>query len=152
MIFLSTTWKILKEFFSEFVANKVPKLAAALAYYTVFSLPALLIIVIWLGDIFYGQQAVEGKLYFELANMVGKDGALQIQQTIRNTSVSGEGHYATIISIVGLLLGASGIFGEIQDSINQVWHLKSKPRKGKGLLKMLINRLLSFSMIAVLGF
>jgi membrane protein len=152
MTFLSAGWKIIKETFSEFGANKAPKLAAALAYYTIFSLPALLIIIIWLGDIFYGQQAVEGKLYLELSNMVGREGALQIQQTIRNTSVSTDSYFATILSIVGLVLGATGIFGEMQDSINQVWHLKLKPGKGKGFLKLLINRLLSFSMIAVLGF
>jgi membrane protein len=152
MTFLKTAKKITVEFFSEFSANKVPKLAAALAYYTIFSLPALLLIVIWLSDIFYGQQAAEGKVYQELVNLMGKDGALQIQQTIRSTSVSTDSRFATILGVITLVLGASGIFGEIQDSINQVWHLKSKPRKGKGFLKMLINRLLSFSMIAVLGF
>lgn len=152
MSFLRTTGKILKEFFAEFGANKVPKLAAALAYYTVFSLPALLIIIIWLSDIFYGQQAVEGKLYKELDNMIGKESALQIQEAIRNTSLSNDSYLATIIGVVTLIIGATGIFGEIQDSINQVWHLKAKPRKGRGLLKLLINRLLSFSMIAVLGF
>ncbi|MEI9807048.1 MAG: YihY/virulence factor BrkB family protein [Bacteroidota bacterium] len=152
MALLQTTGKILKEFFSEFTAHKVPKLAAALAYYTVFSLPALIILVIWLSDIFYGHDAVEGKVYIQLVDLIGKQGALQIQQTIRNTALSGDSHFATIAGIISLLVGATGIFTEMQDSINQVWHLKSKPRKGKGLLKMLINRLLSFSMIAVLGF
>lgn len=152
MRLLRITGKILKEFFLEFTSNKIPKLAAALAYYTVFSLPALLIIIISLSDIFYGQQAIEGKLYQELTDLIGKEGALQIQETVRNTSLSTDSYFASIIGMVSLVLGATGIFAEIQDSINQVWHLKPKPRKGRGLLKMLVNRLLSFSMIAVLGF
>jgi membrane protein len=152
MPFLKKTGSFIKEFFSEFSSNSVPKLAAALAYYTVFSLPSLLIIVIWLSNIFYGHQAVEGKLYGELANLTGKQSALQIQETIKNTSLATDSYFATIIGIVSLLLGATGIFGEMQDSINQIWHIKPKPRKGKGFLKMLMNRLLSFSMVAVLGF
>jgi len=143
---------MIKEFFSEFTSNNVPKLAAALAYYTIFALPALLILIVWLSDIFYGHQAAEGKLYFELAKLVGKEGALQIEEAVRNTSLARNSQLATIAGIASLVLGATGIFGEMQDSINQVWHLKAKPRKGFGFLKMVINRLLSFSMIAVLGF
>ncbi len=152
MDFLKNVGKNLKEFFSEFTANKVPKLAASLAYYTIFSLPALLIIIIWLSDIFYGQQAVEGKLYHELTGLIGTEGSLQIQQAIRNTSLSSDGRFATIIGIATLVIGATGIFAEIQDSINQIWHLRAKSRKGGGILKILLDRLLSFSMIAVLGF
>ena len=152
MRLLITTGSIIKEFFAEFFENKVLKLAAALAYYTIFALPALLIIVIWLSDIFYGHQAVEGQVYSQLADLVGKESALQIQQTIRNTALSNDSYFATVVGIASLIVGATGIFTEMQDSINQVWHLKPKPRKGTGILKMLINRLLSFSMIAVLGF
>ncbi|HET6996094.1 MAG TPA: YihY/virulence factor BrkB family protein [Chitinophagaceae bacterium] len=144
--------KIIGEFFIEFSANKIPKLAAALAYYTIFAFPPLLLIVMRLSDIFYGHEAVEGKVYQELVNLVGKDGALQIQEIIRNTTFSSGGQLAAIVGIVTFLLGATGIFGEIQDSINTIWHLKAKPRKGRGFLRMIINRLLSFSMIAVLGF
>jgi membrane protein len=152
MALLRTTGKIIGEFFSEFVANNVPNLAAALAYYTIFSFPALIIFTMWFGDIFYGHEAVQGKLYYELANLIGKEGASQIEQAVLNTTLAKDSHFATIAGIVSLVLGATGIFGEMQDSINQVWHLKSKPRKGLGFLKMVINRLLSFSMIAVLGF
>lgn len=152
MAFLPFTKKFIKDFFSEFSSNKISKLSAALAYYTVFSLPALLLIVMRVSDIFYGDQAVEGKVYYELANLIGKEGAQQIQQAIRYTAQSTGGRLAAIAGIVTLILGASGIFTEIQDSINQIWHLKTKPSKGKGFLKMIINRLLSFSMIAVLGF
>lgn len=149
---LRATGKIMGEFFTEFMANKVPKLAAALAYYTIFSFAPLVLIVMRLSDIFYGREAVEGKVYQDLSNLVGRDGALQIQQAIRNTTFSSGGYFATIVGIITLIIGATGIFAEIQDSINMIWHLKAKPRKGWGIFRMLINRLLSFSMVAVLGF
>jgi membrane protein len=145
-------WNITKETFVEFIENKVPKLSAALAYYTIFSLPALLILIIWVSDIFYGRQAIEGGVYGQIAGFVGKDAALQIQETIRNATLSSGGSWAAIIGVTTLVIGATGVFTEIQDSINQIWHLKAKPYKGKGWLRLIINRLLSFSMIVTLGF
>jgi membrane protein len=145
-------WNIIKETFNEFLDNKVMKLSAALAYYTIFSIPALLIIIIWVSDIFYGKQAVEGGVYGQIAGFVGKDAALQIQETIRNATLSSGSNFAAIVGIGTLIIGATGVFTEMQDSINQIWHLKARPYKGKGWLRLIINRLLSFSMVITLGF
>jgi membrane protein len=145
-------WNITKETFSEFVEDRVLKLSAALAYYTIFSLPGLLIIIIWVSNIFYGREAIEGSVYGQITGFVGKDAALQIQDTIRNATTASGSKIAAIIGIASLLIGATGVFTEIQDSINQIWHLKAKPRRGKGWLRLIINRLLSFSMIITLGF
>lgn len=145
-------WNSIKMAFSDFFSNKVLKLSAALAYYTVFSLPGLLIIIIWISDIFWGEDAVRGSVYKQITSFVGPDAALQIQETIRNAALSTDSNFATVIGISTLVIGATSVFGEIQDSINQIWHLKAKPRKGTGLLKMVINRLLSFSIIVTLGF
>lgn len=145
-------WCILRDSVTDFIQSRVLKLSAALAYYTVFSLPGLIIIIIWVSDIFWGQQAVEGTVYGQIANLVGKDAALQIQTTIRNATLSPESSLATAIGLGTLILGATSIFGEIQDSINVIWRLKARPRKGKGWLKMILNRLLSFSIIISLGF
>lgn len=147
---LRGTWKIAKQTISNFIDDKVLKLSAALAYYTIFSLPGLIIIVVWISDIFYGEKAVEGTVYGQIAGLVGKDAALQIQQTIRNATLSYETGFAATVGIATLIIGATSIFGEIQDSINTIWKLKAKPRKG--WLKMIINRLLSFSIIITLGF
>ncbi|WP_152270751.1 YihY/virulence factor BrkB family protein [Agriterribacter humi] len=147
---LRGTWKIAKQTISNFIDDKVLKLSAALAYYTIFSLPGLIIIVVWISDIFYGEKAVEGTVYGQIAGLVGKDAALQIQQTIRNATLSYETGFAATVGIATLVIGATSIFGEIQDSINTIWKLKAKPRKG--WLKMIINRLLSFSIIITLGF
>lgn len=145
-------WTITKQSFADFADNSVLKLSAALAYYTIFSLPAMLIIIIAVSDIFYGRAAIEGTLYHQISNFVGTEAALQIQQAIRGAALSNSSNFATIVGVITLLFGATSVFGEIQDSINNIWKLKAKPKKGKGFLKMLINRLLSFSIVVSLGF
>jgi membrane protein len=151
-ILLKDTWSILKQSFADFIGNKVFKLSAALAFYTIFSLPAMLIIIISVSGIFYGREAIEGTLYHQIAAFVGNDAALQIQQSIRGAALSKSSYFATIVGVTTLIFGATSVFSEIQDSINHIWKLKAKPRKGKGFLKMLINRLLSFSIVVSLGF
>jgi len=145
-------WSIIKKSFSDFIDNNVFKLSAALAFYTIFSLPAMLMIIIAISDIFYGRSAVEGTLYHQIAAFVGSDAAVQIQESIRGAALSKGSSFATTVGVITLLFGATSVFNEIQDSINHIWKLKAKPRKGKGFLKMLINRLLSFSIVVSLGF
>lgn len=145
-------WSIIRQSFSDFIDNKVLKLSAALAFYTVFSLPAMLIIIISVSDIFYGREAIEGTLYKQISGFVGTDAAIQIQHTIRNAALSNDSKFATIVGFITLLIGATSVFSEIQDSINQIWKLKAKPYKGKGYLRLLVNRLLSFSLVIGLGF
>ena len=145
-------WSSIKSAFGAFFEHNVLKLSAALAYYTIFSLPGLIIIVLWVSDIFYGHEAVEGKFYGQIASLVGSDAAVQIQETIRNAALSSEGSFATIVGLTTLIIGATSVFGEIQDSINLVWRLKARPKKGRGWLKLIINRLLSFSIVISLGF
>ncbi len=149
---LKDIWSIIKQSFSDFIDNKVFKLSAALAFYTIFSLPAMLIIVISVSDVFYGRAAIEGTLYHQISAFVGTEAALQIQQTIRGAALSQSSRFATIVGVITLLFGATSVFSEIQDSINQIWKLKAKPSKGKGFLKMVFNRLLSFSLVISLGF
>ena len=149
---LKSSWSIIKQSFSDFIDNKVLKLSAALAFYTIFSLPAMLIIIISVSDIFYGRAAIEGTLYHQIAEFVGSDAALQIQNTIRAAALTKSSFWAATIGAVTLLVGATSVFNEIQDSINYIWKLKAKPRKGTGILKLLINRLLSFSIVVSLGF
>lgn len=144
-------WVITKQSFTDFIDNKVLKLSAALAFYTIFSLPAMLIIIISVSDIFYGRAAIEGTLYHQIAEFVGTDAALQIQETIRGAALSQSSYFATIVGIITLLFGATSVFSEIQDSINHIWRLKSKP-KGTGFVKLVVNRLLSFSLVISLGF
>jgi len=147
---LKGIWKILKASVEGFMEDKIPKLSGALAYYTVFSMAPLLLLIISLCGLFLGQEAVEGKVYAALSGFMGNDTAAQLQEIIRNASLSGKGTVAFTVGIVTLLIGATTVFAEIQDSINTIWRIKPKPKKG--WLKMLQNRFLSFSVIISLGF
>jgi membrane protein len=141
---------LFKETFNEFIDDNVLKLSAALSYYTIFSLPALLIIVIsWCG-LYFGPQAIQGELYGQIKDLVGNQAALQIQEIIKNVNLSAHSTFATIAGVVILIIGASGVFAEIQDSINYIWGIKSKPKRG--FIRFIINRLMSFSMIGSVGF
>jgi len=145
-------WKILKRSFSDFNDDNVLKLSSSLAFSTIFALPGLLIIIIWISNIFYRREIVEGTLYKQIGGFIGNDAAASIQETMQNSLTHGNPGLATTIGLISLILGATAVFGEIQDSINQIWKLKAKPRKGRGWLRMILNRLLSFSLIISLGF
>ncbi|MBK9046855.1 MAG: YihY/virulence factor BrkB family protein [Bacteroidia bacterium] len=150
MLSIKETATLLKDTFIKFIDDRGIKLSAALAYYTIFSLPPLLILIIAVTGFFYGQDAIEGRIYFQIQGMVGKEAALQVQEAIKNTTIDNNSNWATIVSIIALLFGATGVFSEIQDSINVIWGLKAKPKKG--FIKLVINRLISFSMIITIGF
>ena len=141
---------LLKDTFNEFVTDDGMKLSAALSYYTIFALPPLLIIIINLSGFFFGAEAVKGELFGQINGLVGNSAALQIQEIIKNVKLSHTSVVATTFSIIILLIGASGVFVEIQDSINFIWGLKAKPKRG--LIKFIKNRLMSFSMIGSVGF
>jgi membrane protein len=141
---------VLKSSLKCFIEDNAFKLSASLSYYTVFSLGPLLIIIISLAGMFYGKEAVQGEIYGQINGLVGSQAAQQIQQIIINIQQSGEGPLAAIIGVAVLVIGATGVFIEMQDSINYIWSVKAKPRKG--WLKFLMNRLLSFSLIVSMGF
>lgn len=143
-------WEVTKETFSGFGAHKIMKLSASLAYYTVFSLGPLLIVLISLSGIFFGREAAEGKIYEFLVSYVGGSTAESLQEVVKNAS---SGHKSTVAVVVGgiiLLFGATTVFAEVQDSVNMIWGIRSKPRRG--WLNYLKNRVLSFSVIVTLGF
>ena len=143
-------WELLKKSGIEFFGDSDLKLGASLSYYTIFALPPLLIIIISVCGVFFGPEAVRGEIYGQIARLVGKEAAIQIQDMIKNVALSHDTVVATTIGIITLIFGASGVFGEIQDSINRIWGIKAKPNRG--LAKLIRNRLISFSMIVVLGF
>ena len=124
---------LLKETFDEFVSDNAIKLGASLSYYTIFSLPPLLIIIIGLCGIFFGAEAVRGEIFGQINGLVGNEAALQIQETIKNVRLSNSNIYATVVGIIILIVGASGVFAEIQDSIKDIRRFLrnfTKPRLG----------------------
>ncbi|MFL5741761.1 MAG: YihY/virulence factor BrkB family protein [Flavisolibacter sp.] len=142
--------KAFKDAFSGFSTDKITKLSASLAYYTVFSLGPLLIVIIFLCSVFFGREAVEGSIYTHIQGFIGSDAAKQIQDIIKNASISAKGGFAAVIGVITLLIGATSMFGEMQDSMNGIWGLKARPKAG--WLKLVKDRLLSFGLVATLGF
>lgn len=147
---LKDGFKILKAAFNGFMDDRALKLSASLAYYTIFSLGPLLLLLISLAGVFFGQEAIQGKVFKEINGMVGNDAAMQIQDIIKNLRLSGKSTISVIIGAVTLIIGATTVFGEIQDSINMIWKVKAKPKKG--WVKLIKDRLLSSSLIITLGF
>ncbi|WP_145856770.1 YihY/virulence factor BrkB family protein [Pedobacter suwonensis] len=136
-----------------FVEDRVTKLSASLAYYTIFSLTPLIIILLSAATLFFGDernQKTRVQFYGQVTEMVGKDAATQIQGFVEHANKSGQSTIGLIIGIGTLIIGSTAIFIEIQDSINMIWKVKAVPKKG--WLKMLSNRLLSFSLIVSMGF
>ncbi len=147
---LKSYFDILLEIVNKWSDDKAPKLGAALSYYTVFSLAPLLVITIAVVGIIFGQDAAQGKIVEEIQSLVGKEGATVIQTAIKNSSNLESGIIATVIGFVTLIISATVTFVELQDSLNMIWKVKSKP--GQAILEFLRTRLISFSMIVAIGF
>lgn len=149
---LKTIWRLLKETFDEWNKDKASRLAAALAYYTIFSLAPLLIIVIAIAGAVFGDDAARGQLTGQIQGLVGAEGAEFIESAIQNAGQPGSdtGLVASVISIVVLLFGASGVFAELQDALNTVWEVAPKPEQG--FWEIARKRFLSFGMILGIAF
>jgi len=142
--------KLIGATFMGFINDNGLKLSASLAYYTIFSLAPLIIIVFSIASLALGSYDYDNSFYARLSTFIGKDAVAQLQQVVTHLQLSGKSGTALVIGGIILLLGASSMFVEIQDSINIIWRVKSKPKKG--WLKWLQNRFLSFSLIIALGF
>lgn len=143
-------FKFIKQVMVEYIADNVLKYSASLAYYTTLSLAPMLVIIITVSGWLFGKEAMRGEIYGEINGMVGSVAALQIQSTIQNIHLNSNTPFATVISLIILLIGATGIFGEIQDSLNKIWGLKTTSKRI--WWKLILDRLISFSIIISLGF
>jgi membrane protein len=150
MKFFKKAKSILWQAWEGFSDDGCMKLAASLSYYTIFAVAPLLIVIISLVGSIFGRDAVQGRVYEQIRVLVGSDAALQIQSIIANLQQTHNTALGTIIGVAILFVGATGVFTEIQSSINYIWSVKAKPKKG--WLKYLINRALSFSLVLALGF
>ncbi|OKH26176.1 ribonuclease BN [Hydrococcus rivularis NIES-593] len=147
---LRSLFKLLQETFQEWQKDKASQLAAALAYYTVFSIAPLLIIAIAIAGSIFGREAARGEIFTQLQELLGSKGAQVIQSAIDNANQPDLKSFASLISVAILLLGASGVFAALQDSLNQIWNVKPKPEQG--ILPIVRKRLLSFAMVLAIGF
>jgi membrane protein len=143
-------WKTFRKSVVKFIDDNAIKLSASLSYYTIFAMPPMLLIIMYVSGIFFGREAIQGEVYAQIAGIVGPTVALMIQETIKNVHLTQGSFFTTFLSIGTLLIVATGMFAEMQDSINRIWGIKAKPRRS--WLKWILNRLLSFSMIITIGF
>jgi membrane protein len=140
----------LKETLSEWRDDKALKLGAALSYYTVFSLPPLLVIVIALGSLIFSEEAVRQQIIGQIQSLVGEQSRQLIETMIAKTSAQKGSYVAAVIGVIVLLFGATGVFGELQDSLNMIWEVKRKP--GAGIRTFFRTRLLSLSLVVAIAF
>src|SRR5437868_557136 len=143
-------WELLKETFSDWNEDKAPRLAAALAYYTLFSIAPLLFIVIAIAGLVFGREAVQGQIQTQIQGLVGEQAATTIQSMVQGANKPSSSIIATVIGIVTLVFGAAGLFGQLQDALNTIWEVQPKP--GRSFLDTLKERFLPFTMILGVGF
>lgn len=148
--YIKQLWKVIIATFMGFVNDNGLKLSASLAYYTVFSLAPLIILIISIISLVLRHYNFNDTLYIQLQHFIGKNAVIQLQATVKSLQLSGKTGIALIAGVFILLLGASSMFVEIQDSLNIIWRVKAKPKRG--WLKWVQNRFLSFSLIISLGF
>lgn len=143
-------WTILKEAGSHWLADKAPRLGAALAYYTIFSIAPLLIIAIGVAGLVFGREAAQGQITAQIEHLVGSQGGEAVQAMLQSASEPKKGILGTLIGIGMLLFGAAGLFGQLQDALNTVWEVQPKP--SRGIWGIFRDRFLSFSMVLGVAF
>jgi membrane protein len=147
---MKQTFDLLKTTLSDFSNDRCPQMAAALSYYTVFALPPLLILILALVGVFVDPQDLHGRIVAEMRALVGTEGARLISGIITDANRPGQGIMA-VTGVVALLLGATGVFTQLQEALNTAWEVKPDPRQG-GIKSFLGKRVLSFGMVLVVAF
>lgn len=148
---LRTLFALCRQAVAAWIADYAPSMGAAIAYYTVFSIAPLLLIVIALGGAVFGREAVQGQIVFEMTGLVGNSGANAIQGLLESASNPTGGLLATVVSVVVLVVGATSVFSELQSALDRIWRVPVPPRQN-GVWTLLRGRLLSFGLILGLGF
>lgn len=147
---LKKAWSIIKGTVSEFSEDNVLRLSAALAYYAMFSIGPLLIIIVGVAGLAFGDQSVRQQVEQQMQSMMGQNAAHTLDSMMAAQNKHGSSLAATIVGIVVLLFGASGVFGQLQDALNTIWEVKSKP--GTGIWSYIRSRFLSLTMVLGIGF
>lgn len=142
---------LIKTAIGSWLDDYAPSMGAALAYYTMFSIAPLLLIVISVAGLIFGEEAAAGEIFAQLQGMMGEEGATAVQGLLESVSQPDRGAIGTIFGIVLLLVGATTVFGELQDDLDRIWRAPERA-KGGGLWSLLRARLLSFGMILGIGF
>jgi membrane protein len=147
---LRNGWSILRQTIAEWSEDKVPQLGAALAFYTALSMAPLLVISLRLACLQFDEGTARAQIEQQMSGLVGEEGGKAIQQMIESANKPGEGAVATALSVIILIFGASGVFGQLQQSLNTIWEVQSKP--GRGFFGLIRDRFLSIGMVLAVAF
>ena len=143
-------WDTLKETFKEWMASPAMKDAASLAYYAIFSIPGLLIIIIWIAGNFFGEEAIQGEITHQIQGLMGRDAAKSVEDLIASSLIDKENIFMKIVGVLSIVYGATTIFFQLQKSLNDMWDVEAAPKKA--IVKFLLDRANSLGMILVIGF
>lgn len=146
----SHLWPMVKETYKQWNSNDPFQMAAAVAYYAVLSLPALLVIIINTVGAIWGNDIVQGRMHDQFTMALGEDAASGIEEMIANTQQGNKSLISTIIGIATLLFGATGVFYQLQMALNKIWGIKQS--KNSGIFKLVIDRARGFGFVLVIGF
>jgi membrane protein len=147
---LKTGFEIVKHTFADWSDDRAPRLGAALAYYTIFSIAPLLLIVVAVAGLAFGREAAQNQIMEQLSGLIGQNGAEMLQTMLKAADKPHAGAMATVIGVVTLLFGATGVFIQLQDALNTIWEVKPKP--GQGIMGFIRHRILSLAMVFGIGF
>ena len=147
---LKTWWTLVKSAVAAWLDDYAPSMGAALSYYSVFSLAPLLLIVVSVAGLVFGDEAVRGELFAQLQGLMGEDAAKAIESLLASVNQPSKGVFGTVVGVVVLLIGATTVFGELQDALDRIW--RAPAREKGGLWSLVRARLLSFGMILGLAF
>lgn len=145
-----SSWKILRRTVSNFIEDDSMSYASSIAFYTIFSLPAVLIIALAVGAAFYERAVVERELLSQVERLIGRQSADEIQGILAHATFDATSAFAKVVGIVTLIFSATTVFISLQTTLNKIWGIKPKPKRG--FVKFLLNRLLSLAMVATIGF
>jgi membrane protein len=148
---LHRLWNLIEKSCEAWVDDYAPSMGAALAYYTMFSLAPILIVVIAVAGMVFGAEAARGEIVAQLRGLMGEEGAIAVQELLTSASHPAKSIFAAIVGAVTLLVGATSVFGELQSDLDRIWRAPALEQDG-ALVGMLRGRLLSFGMIVTIGF
>jgi len=143
-------WDVLKETFTEWNDSSASRDSASLAYYAIFSIPGLLIIIIWIAGNFFGEEAIRGEISSQISGLMGTDVAQSIQSMIAGALIDKQNVFMKIVGIGSLVFGSTTLFFQLQHSLNTLWDVEAAPKKA--LVKFILDRANSLGMILILGF
>lgn len=147
---LAFFWETLKQTFKEWTDSDATRASASLAYYAIFSIPGLLIIIIWIAGNFFGEEAIRGEITNQFGSMMGADAAKSIEELITSALIDKQNIFMKVVGVFSLVFGATTIFFQLQKALNDLWDVQPAPKKA--IVKFLLDRANSLGMILVIGF